>query len=149
MDSLWAVPRAKSGRFGNDEKASCVTVSRRRSVLPPLLLSPPLTGLVFPPHSPCTEELEAPLSIHLNIIISFRELGFQDILVSHFSSFSPASRRPNRAIRAREFDLPVSSSLIKTAFRPSPLPGPIHPPPSPTPSTFRSTITYGSIGYGR
>lgn len=70
------------------------------------------------------------------------------------SSFFPrlflsfATRQPNRAIRAQEFDLSVSP-LAKTTFRPSLSPGPIYPPPSPAPSTFRSTITYGSIGYGR
>lgn len=173
MDSLWLVPRAKLGRFGNDEKASCVTVSRRRSVLP----SPCRHPLVPPdlrlsPSSPCTEENLGLRSIHLNIIISFRELGFQGILVSLFlspislslslplppSSFHPLVLFPAPSLSllddlivrsAHESSTSLFSPSVKFTFRPSPPSGPIYPPPSPAPSTFRSTITYGSIGYGR
>lgn len=159
MDSPWAIPRAKLGWFGNDEKASCVTVSRRRSILPPppflFSLSSPPRGHIFSLRRRVPKNL-GPRSIHLNIIISFRELGFQGILVFFFSRLflSFATRRPNRAIRAREFDVSLFPPLRKP---PSALPCPrdrsIRPPSpspaSPAPSTFRSTITYGSIGYGR
>lgn len=150
---------AKLERFGNDEKASCVTVSRRRSILPPSPLPPtsnlPLSSpsLIFP-LCRCVPENLGPRSIHLNIIISFRELGFQGILFSPLAvspSSSPAvsrllSQRPNRA---RESSTSLFPPPVKTTFRPSPPPRPIRPSPSPAPSTFRSTITYGSIGYGR
>lgn len=121
MDSLWVVPRAKLGRFGNDEKASCVTVSRRRSVLP----SPSATRS-YPATSsfPFVAMYRRTWGSALSILIllfhsassvfrasSFPFLSFSLPPISTPSisfSLSFSSRRPNRAIRAREFDLLVS-----------------------------------------
>lgn len=130
MDSLWVVPRAKLGRFGNDEKASCVTVSRRRSVL----LSPSAARSTTSP-LPFVAMYRRTWGSALSILILlfhsassvFRASSFPFFSRSLSSlppvrplfpppplrscssfSFSLSSRRPNRAIRAREFDLLVS-----------------------------------------
>lgn len=51
----------------------------------PPYLPPPPRGHIFPLRRRVPKNL-GPRSIHLNIIISFRELGFQGILVFLFSS---------------------------------------------------------------
>lgn len=141
MDSPWAIPRAKLGWFGNDEKASCVTVSRRRSVLPstPFLSSSSTSRPHLSSSSPCTDELGA--SIHLNIIISFRELGFQGIFIFFFFlSFSLFRYYDLIARSVRESSISLFPPLRKP---PSTLPCPRdwstrprhqHPPPSGAPS---------------
>lgn len=125
-----------------------------------------LSPLLFPRSSPprghifslrrCVPKNLGPRSIHLNIIISFRELGFQGILVFLFSHLFPPFffLLDDLIVRsARESSISLFPPLRKP---PSALPclrdrsiPPPPPPASPAPSTFRSTITYGSIGYGR
>lgn len=87
-----------------------------------------------PPRRRVPKNLEPrSLSIHLNIIISFRASSVfraSSFLFLSLLSRSLASRRPNRAIRAQEFDLPVFP-LVKTTFRPFPAPG-TDPPASVT-----------------
>lgn len=95
MDSLWLVPRAKLGRFGNDEKASCVTVSRRRSVLPspaatrsyPMISSSPFVAMY-------RRTWGSALSILILLFHSassvFRASSFPFFLRSLAPSFSPS-----------------------------------------------------------
>ena len=109
-------------------------------------------GHIFPLRRHAYRRTWGPLSI---LILLFHSAS--SVFRASPSSFFPllfslSLVRPNRAIRAREFDLPVSPHpypLAKTTFRSSLSSGLIYPPPSPAPSTFRSTITYGSIGYER
>lgn len=170
MDSLWVVPRAKLGRFGNDEKASCVTVSRRRSVL----LSPSAarsTTSSLPFVAMYRRTWGSALSILILLFHSassvFRASSFPffsrslssfPLCVLFFRPLLCVLAHPSLSLSllddlivrsAHESSTSLFPPSVKFTFRPSPPSGPIYPPPSPAPSTFRSTITYGSIGYGR
>lgn len=79
----------------------------------PPYLPPPSRGHIFPLRRRVPKNL-GPRSIHLNIIISFRELGFQGILVFLFSLFFSLSLLDDLIVRsARESSISLFPPLRK------------------------------------
>lgn len=102
------------------------------------------------PSSPTEEPAPSPLSILILLFHSaspfFR--AFSLVLLSLFFSSSLFSHLSFSRFNRTSTSSTSVPFTVKTTYRPYSALEPIHPRQG-TPSTFRSTITYGSIGYGR
>lgn len=128
MDSPWAIPRAKLGWFGNDEKASCVTVSRRRSILPlPPSLSSPCPPRPAATSFPFVAVYRRTWGLALSILILLFHSAssvFRASSSSFFPVFFPLSLLDDLIVRsARESSISLFPPLRKPPSPPFPVPG--------------------------